>query len=50
MPQIIKHKPNTAVFMVTIVDPTGVPIRIDIIIPVKAHITESMAELIVTAL
>jgi hypothetical protein len=41
---------NTAIFTTTIVEPTGVPARIEISIPEAEHSTEIMAEHIVTAL
>ena len=41
---------NTTISTATIVDPTGVPARIEIRIPVTAHITDITAEQIVTAL
>ena len=41
---------NTAIFTTTIVEPTGVPARIEISIPEAEHSTEIKAEHIVTAL
>lgn len=35
---------NAAASAVTIVDPTGVPARIEMIIPVTAHMTDNMTE------
>ena len=44
------HRINAAISVMTIVDPVGVPQRIERIIPVKAQKTEITAEQIVTDL
>ena len=46
----IQQITNTPTSTATMVEPTGVPERIDMIIPKNAHITERTAEQIVTAL
>lgn len=49
-PPARQHTANTPASVATIVAPTGVPARIEIIIPLKAHTTEMIAEQIVTVL
>lgn len=46
----MQHTPKTIASAATMVDPTGVPASMDIIIPESAHITDKTAEHIVTLL
>ena len=46
--EIIQNTKNTTISAETIVEPTGVEARIDIIIPVAAHTTEIIAEQMIT--
>lgn len=46
---IKKKIAKPSISIATIVEPTGVPARIEIIMPDKAHTTENIAEQIVTA-
>lgn len=43
-----ENRAKAAMSTATMVDPTGVPARMDIRIPINAQITESMAEHMVT--
>jgi hypothetical protein len=50
MVPIREHIPKPTISVATMVDPTGVPISIEIIIPKNAHTTDNIAEKIVTLL
>ena len=50
IPPISENTPNATIFTATMVEPTGVSHRMEIIIPSDAHKTERQAEHIVTAL
>ena len=47
---IAENIKNAIISAATIVDPTGVPAKIEIIIPIVEHITEKITEHIVTVL